>query len=292
MCSQAKSKLYQNQKEYIDFQQESQYVPDDSIIQNKCFNCGWGVSDTADICENCSEWLLKGKCNFCYSDVEEGQKFCSECGNPPEGINCHSCGALSHFDFCPQCNIAVTEQATETIELIRNSIEFQNLLNISNNENFSTHEKNDQSEIELKKLKNYLSKFSKQKIKKADSFAIKSNFTGKIQENLNAVEQSKLSVQKEEQRISAQQQKETQALKLLEDIRNKTFSSNQEARKFSGSLKILLPKIIIKRKPIGWKCNFVGVLHSDGPQSCGDPSQGGTWIYDDIEEEEYLLTEI
>lgn len=260
--------------------------------QRKCLNCGWGVSSTADICENCGEWLLKGKCNFCYADVEEGQKFCAECGNPPEGIVCHSCGRLSHFDFCFQCNIALTEQANETIELIANSVEFQNLIKISENENLNTNEKAKQSDIELEKLKNYLSIFSEQNPKKKTQFTIKDCSNSNIEENLKSIEQSKHNIRSEEHRILIEQQKEIQALKLLEESRSKTFSSNQEARKHFGALKIILSTVIQKQIPIGWRCNAYDCLHKEGPNECADPSLGGTWHYKTITETSFKQIEI
>jgi hypothetical protein len=272
------NKFNQKQKTNSDFQSQNQIVSDDSLTQHKCQNCGWGCSITADICENCGDWLLKGKCNFCYTDVEEGQKFCAECGNPPEGIICHSCGKLSHFDFCLQCNIALTEQANETIEMIANSIEFQNLTTINEDEIYNTNEKIKHSKIESEKLKNYLSKFAEQQPKKKNLFTLNDNPNGNVEENLKTLEQSKQSIKTKEQEILFEQQKEIKALKLLEDTRSKTFSSNQEARKFFGALKILLPTVIQK----GWRCNAYNCVHEGGPQECAAPASGGTWLYETI----------
>lgn len=276
-------------------QLQSQHDQDEQkndLTQRKCFSCGWGVSMNADICENCGEWLLKGKCNFCYADIEEGQKFCSECGNPPEGITCSSCGKLSHFDFCPQCNKALTEQAKETIELIANSAEFQNLIKINQNETFNTNEKTKQSDIELEKLKTYILKFPEQKSKKKNLFSLYDNPNSKVEDNLKAIEQSKQKVTNEEQNILLQHQKEIQALKLLEDTRNKIYSTNQEARKYFGALKILLPQVIQKRFPIGWICNAYDCTHNGGPQECADPSLGGTWLYETKSETSFKQIEI
>jgi hypothetical protein len=273
----------------------SQYQFEDTNekkLQRKCINCGWGVSETADICENCGEWLLKGKCNFCYTEVEEGQKFCSECGNTPDGIHCPSCGTLSHFDFCPKCNASLTEQARETINLIINSIEFQNLNKINESEIFSTKETEKQSDIELKNLESYLSKFTEQKHKKKNSFSLNDNSNVKIEDNITNMEHSRQAIAKEERRKVELQQAEIQALKLLEESRSKTFSSNQEARKYFGALKILLPKVVQTRVPKGWTCNAYGCFHPGGPQECADPSLGGTWSYDSITEQTFIEIEI
>ena len=262
----------------------------DSKTQRMCFNCGWGISDAADICENCGEWLLIGKCNFCYADIEEGQRYCSECGNPPFGISCPSCGTLSHFDFCPHCDTNLTEQATETIDLFVNSVEFQDLIKINEVETVNCMDKMDRTDVETAKLKSYLSKLAEQQQKKKEVFSLNDSPKGNVEKNLIAIEQSKQEIKREEQIISLKLQKETEALKLLEDSRSKTFSNNQEARKFFGALKILLPKVIQKRTPIGWKCS-VGYIHN-GPHECSLASSGGTWIYELITETSFIETEI
>ena len=264
----------------------------DSKTQRKCFNCGWGIIDTADICENCGEWLLIGKCNFCYADIDEGQRYCSECGNPPLGISCPSCGTLSHFDFCPHCDTSLTEQATETIDLIVNSVEFQDLIKINETETSNSIEKSDRADVENAKLRSYLSKLAEQQQKKKEVFSLNDSPKGNVEKNLIAIEQSKQNIKREEQIISLKLQKETEALKLLEDTRRKTFSSNQEARKFFGALKILLPQVVQKRIPKGWTCNAYNCTHPEGPHECADPSQGGTWTYELFTEQTFIETEI
>jgi|CXWL01.1.fsa_nt_gi uncharacterized OB-fold protein len=257
-----------------DIIQQNQLNDEETISQHKCPNCGWGVTATADICENCSEWLLKGKCNFCYADIEEGQKFCSGCGNPPTGIICKSCGTLSHFDFCPNCNTPQTEQALEVIQELKNSIEFQNINNLLVSESQSGGET---SANNLEQINNYLSKFNQQ-VKKKKSFSLETE-NNNIEENIKATEQSGAKVKSEQQKLIEQEQKEIEAIKLLKEAQSKKFANNQEARRFFGALKIILPEVIIKRKPIGWMCNAYGCTHS-APQECADPSMGGIWIYE------------
>lgn len=256
-----------------DFIQQSQSADEETLEQQKCSNCGWGVTATADICENCGDWLLKGKCNFCYTDIEEGQKYCSECGNPPTGITCKSCGTLSHFDFCPKCNSPQTEQAQEIIQEISNSSEFQHVTNLSITESQSGTEVSNTS---ISQINIYLSKFN-QKPKREKSFSLETD--NKIEDNIKATEESSKKVKSEQSKIAEQEQKELEAIKLLKEIQNRKFANNQESRRFFGALKIILPQVITKRKSLGWICNAYGCTH-DAPQDCANPSMGGTWIYE------------
>jgi len=276
--------IYQSneQQQSRDAQLANQQTANDDQGQHKCNNCGFGVSATADICENCGEWLLKGKCNFCYSEVEEGQRFCAECGNAPGGIKCTSCGTHSHFDFCPKCNTGLTKQANETIHMIANSVEFQQVINaiVHTDQRDVDYSDANRQDPEIDALKNYLSKFTEKKTKKRDTFTLNDKSGAKVEDNIKLVEQTKQTVSAEEQKELDRQHKEKMALELLEDTRSKTFPNNQEARKFFGALKILLPQVIQKKVPKGWRCNAYFNLHAGGPQECSATCSGGTWIYE------------
>lgn len=260
------------------------YSQSDSSSQgkvHKCLNCGWSISETADICENCGEWLLKGKCNFCYTDYESGQKFCSECGNPPEGIICSSCGTLSHFDFCPQCNIPLTEQAAEAIELLKKNSKYLDLKDSTIHESPAINQNLSKTNDQYDRLNNYLSRFSQSKTKKKKSFSLNDNPDKNIVDNLESLKQAREKLAEEERK-----QRDLEAKKLLDEIQSKTFSNNQEARRFFNALKIVLQTE--EREPIGWRCNAYGVTHSVGPHECADPSKGGTWIYQIIKKEKTI----
>jgi hypothetical protein len=64
----------------------------------------------------------------------------------------------------------------------------------------------------------------------------------------------------------------------MEKLQQRQFKTNQEARRFFGALKVLLPTIV--RRPVGWRCVAFDYVHPDGPQGCGDPSKGGEWIFE------------
>ena len=121
---------------------------------------------------------------------------------------------------------------------------------------------------------------AEKKTKKKDMFSLNDSSGMNVQDNINSLEQSKQNITAEERQELARKQKESLALQLLEETRNKTFPNNQEARKFFGALKILLPQVIQKRNPTGWRCNAYYNLHAGGPQECSATCSGGTWIYE------------
>ena len=214
--------------------------------ERKCPKCGAKVLPNADICERCGEWLLVGKCKFCYADLEEGAKFCSECGNPTAGIVCPQCGQLSNFDFCKHCNIPLTALAQKMIEKVKNRSVAQKESFSSNQETrryfmaqryISLEAKTDPSIVqdktknELLKLKSYIKRVESKSTKKK-------SFTPLFSE------------------------------KQKEDIKKRDKKTQEERRKQEEE----------RRKRFeGWHCNTYNAFHRDGPCGCAAPSGGGHW---------------
>jgi hypothetical protein len=281
------------------FQKEEQVAKsrkqpqEDSVFlsSRECSHCGKAVAETADICENCGHWLLVGKCHFCYMDVAEGQKFCSECGNPPNGIVCGSCGQLSHFDFCPRCSVALTEQAEAMIQTLQESDEIQELL-LSQQDGPDGQMDSSETSKKLSGLKQYISNFETKTLD-TPSFKIKGKTQSDVADRLTSVERSKQELKKEQKKNSELIKKREQTFLRLQE-KSKEFSGNhQAARRYFGAIKILIPKVTKRKKVIGWLCNAYHVLHPGGPHECGAPaSQGGTWICENIEEKTVIEKEI
>lgn len=246
-----------------------------------CSNCQSKVSDSADICENCGAWQLPLQCCFCYSEVEEGQKFCSECGNPPFGSICNYCGTKSYFDFCPNCNNPKTEQATATLEQVKESFAVE-VFSVSP-ETLSIP-KVDDGNIPVLDNKTAI-------IPKSNPNKLVFHGSRNSANNLKAVEEASQLLKAEENK-KLQKVKETELIARLKANQKKKFENNQEARKYFDSLKLILPKVVDNRKLVGWLCNFANVLHTEGPHNCGDPSQGGTWIYEGDIDIQFIQTEL
>lgn len=80
-----------------------------------CPHCGTPTNG-GDFCEACGQWLLPGKCRFCYAPLPEDARFCEECGCNQLGLLCKHCGTTSFFDFCSSCGQALSERALAAMQ--------------------------------------------------------------------------------------------------------------------------------------------------------------------------------
>jgi len=253
----------------------------DFVGARRCPRCGATLLENGDICEACGEWLLEGQCKFCYAPLEEGAKFCAECGNPVDGVECPQCHKISYFDFCKYCNTPLTEQAIQTIENLRNSREIKELIETLEHEQGPTGTSPEQ--IELEKTREYIRRVEQPRIKRK-TFAL---FPKEESSRMDAT------IQQIQQETKLQHGKAKEVTPdVLERIQQRKFTNNQEARRFSAALKVLLPYTIRKKILVGWLCNICHVLHPDGPQGCAVAYGGGTWIYHETEEKGIREVEI
>lgn len=253
----------------------------DLLGARRCPRCGATISENADICEACGEWLLEGQCKFCYAPLEEDAKFCAECGNPVDGVECPQCHNISYFDFCKYCNIPLTEQAIQTIENLRDSKELRELIDALQHQQRPTGTSPEQ--IELQKMKEYVQKFEQPRIKRNRFTLLSKEETDRLDTRIQQIQQEKRSQHEKGKGITPD---------VLRRMQQKKFANNQEARRFCGALKVLLPAIIKKKVPAGWVCNICHVFHPDGPQGCAVAYGGGRWIYDETEEKGIIEVEI
>ena len=245
----------------------------------QCPSCGNAVRATADICEQCGQWLKDGQCCFCYSEVKPGQKFCRECGNPPLGITCPQCNTFSKFDFCPSCDTALSKKAKPYLEAFQQSPAFAELMQLSKIAEASLTDTNKTSvEIpdQLDQLKAYLQQFEKSTGKQQEPGF---SFNTKNTDASEALEKASI-----QENIIQQQDSKTAELELMKKIallQQQTFADNQSARMFYTAIKVLLPQMIkTKEKRItGWLCNFASVIHA-APHECSEPNLGGEWQYE------------
>lgn len=244
----------------------------------KCPKCGAKItSPNADICEVCGEWLLEGKCKFCYADLEEGANYCPECGNPVAGITCPQCGKLSYFDFCKFCNIPLTEMGKKTKENLKNDPLTAELMRLIEESTVETKERVSAEKIdELLKMKEYMKKVSEKEKKrvftpiftKEQREAIAESGK-KADEEIRRIEEEKR--RQEEERRRKEEEERQRMQELMKQMAQKSFNTNQEARRFYRSIR---PK-----RAVGWCCNFTRTVHPC-PEDCAEPWHGGYWVTD------------
>lgn len=86
--------------------------------------------------------------------------------------------------------------------------------------------------------------------------------------------------QEEERRRERERKLQEQLSEAMSKLRGKTFSSNQEARRFFMNIIAGLPEEIAKKitnSGMSWRCNAYDCVH-DSPNDCADPSRGGVWM--------------
>ncbi len=226
----------------------------------KCPKCGAKiVSPYADICEVCGEWLLEGKCKFCYADLEEGATYCAECGNPVAGIICPQCGRLSYFDFCKFCNTPLTHIAYKMIERVKANPE-EKIEKFTTNQEARAYfmaqkfvmmgvevkeKKEEDKAEELLKMKEYIEKVKKKQKKKTYTPLFSEK---QIQDILSSGKEAEKEIQRQEEE---RRRKEEERRRRQEEER--------------------------RRRLRGWVCYCCHVLHSS-PADCGCPYAGGYWV--------------
>jgi hypothetical protein len=293
--------LYQQQLRPAEQQNWQQQTKIQQTVQGKvCAYCRHEVSDTADICENCGSWQLAGQCCFCYTPVEPQQKFCTECGNPPTGIVCSACGTHSLFDYCPNCHTSLTEQAAETLTFIQQSAEFQEVLQLHASVQALLEKGAGQAQIEAEqqklnqRMEEWNSFYQQVQQQRQQQRPTRRNPAGGSGPgfNLEAAQANSQQLAAEQQCLAEQAaaareqllRAEAEQINRIAAMQKKMFADHQSARRYYGSLKLLIPTLVPKRKKViritGWLCVWANVLHPEGENGCGNPSLGGSWQYE------------
>ena len=256
-----------------------------------CPKCNAASLSGGDICENCGTWLLKGQCVFCYADIEENVNYCGECGNPPNGITCSQCGALSIFDFCAKCSIPLSIQAKAMAYENAKDPAFQEVVSLfreafAENSSAVTHEvdmsplereltkRNKQEEHESQLLKAYRDSVDQVSTHQKTITVRKGIFS---KEQICSINHLNEAIAKEEERL---RQAKEQLEKAMRSLSGKTFTTNQDARRYFMSLVAGLPEDIaqtIINNGLRWRCNAYDCTHNL-PSECAAPERGGVWL--------------
>ncbi len=275
-----------------------------------CLRCGASVVFGADICEACGTWLLPGQCMFCSAPVAENQTYCGTCGNPTTGIPCPSCGNPSYFDFCKTCSIPLSSQAHQLALIASNDPAQQEIASLLKELQASQPDSSNIIDAErtpaipevavddqLGKMKYSRAMLSVPRMSGYERAKSALLFSDEQKKHINELgdqiiqEEERQRLEKEKLRLEAEQKHreqeerrrkvQKQINQALSRLEGKTFTSNQDARRFFMTLVSALPEEAMRALNISgrlqWRCHAYSCEH-DSPAECGDPSKGGVWF--------------
>lgn len=224
-----------------------------------CPNCGSEVDPEADFCEICHHYIKNDVCSFCGAPLSGSEAYCPECGSPRGGIVCPVCRTLNDFAFCKQCGTALTENARQLVEEMKQRPDFQELARLAKEyENLQlqlpyTSERDvvrDQQNRQLRERVLMLLAHDRGE----DKEIMPKESTRPSKDELNRQKEDHLE----------------QLTRLLDAMALPAMPSPIKARNYA-----------MAQKPIGvrlaWVCNFKHAMHSS-PCGCAKPQMGGKWV--------------
>ena len=234
----------------------------------KCPRCAAPIDGNAEVCEVCGKWLAVDKCRFCGGHLAQGEKFCSDCATPVDGILCPACRKISESEFCQHCSTPLTAMAKKAVQAAAPAKEkmsqlMRDVQNLQVRTSLSEMPKAAQSEEENKRQREGLRALE----------GLMKEAKAKRKEQLKPVKSEKRTAlfTKEESELM---QKKAELRKQMEEQSEITFKTTQEARRYFQAVK--------PPNALGWICNYKTTVHPS-PDGCAHPEHGGHWeLFTDI----------
>jgi len=278
---------------------------------DSCPRCKAVTLPDADICEACGNWLVDGKCKFCSAPLSEDQAYCGSCGNPAAGITCQGCGETSFFDFCKTCTRPLSRQAQDSVRRVATDptqLELAALLTelhasepvaeALSNAGMDAPKMVQVADDQIRKMKMARAALSTFRTSSDGRTAPRALFSDKqririsllgeqvaLEEKRQRREQKRLLEEAQRRRKEEEERRhkvQNQINQSLSRLANKTFASNQDARRFFMSLLAGLPeevgRSVALEGRLRWRCNAYSCEH-DSPAECAAPSHGGVWLF-------------
>lgn len=225
-----------------------------------CPNCGARMDEGADFCESCHHYARPDVCSFCGTQLDPDEAFCHECGNPRKGIACPVCHTINEFAFCKQCGAALTVEAQQLLEEVKQSPEYKML---------------EEKIYQLEALKNVMPiKDDRDKARAEAGERLRMTVLRLLAEDKGedplTIEEKPIK-QKTAGEVAMEKQQILSALSaMLDKMALKPMASPVKARNYA-----------MATKPIGvrmaWVCNYKHAMHSS-PCGCAKPQLGGKWV--------------
>lgn len=242
----------------------------------------------------------RGRCTFCGSAVDAGERFCTECGNNLAGIKCPHCGTLNYRSFCSNCFAPLNEMAEQALsdarwdphfqraeQLAAEMAELEKIIDAAKSEVCQYDDAPDQSVSLSDADRKVLSEYN-------DLFAGLTNIpatpagTPSPNTQSKAKERKKFAIQKAQDAIAAYRAKAAELQMHIDAMTPPTAATPEEKRNFFSARMIRTTRL--EKVAQEWVCNFCG-CHHKCPNECAEPQLGGKWIFEDklVETTQYII---
>lgn len=230
------------------------------LHMDTCPNCGNEIEPDADFCEVCHHYIRPDVCSFCGAKFNENDPYCPECGSPRGGIVCPVCNTLNDFAFCKQCGQALTEEARQVMEKLRQMPEYQEMVHIAREYNELQMQLPFSNDEDVRRYER------SQKLRE-HVLRLLAEDMGVPEPEIPPVLRSR---QSQEELDESKKQKLEQLTRILERMAVPPSTSPAKVRNYA-----------MAQKPMGvrlaWMCNYKHALHSS-PCGCAKPQMGGKWV--------------
>ena len=225
-----------------------------------CPNCGAAIEPDADFCETCRHYIRKDVCSFCGAKLTGHEAFCPECGSPRGGIVCPVCRTLNDFSFCKQCGTALTDEARQLMERVRETPEFKEMQRLA-------------SEIQELEMKLPYSS-EREVLRDQKNIKLRERVLKLLAEDRGVanpvIPEPKNKRMSQEEYDAKKQERINRLAELLEQMAIQPQTKPAQVRNYAMACK---PQGV----RLAWECNFKHALHSS-PCGCAKPQMGGKWI--------------
>jgi len=225
-----------------------------------CPNCGAAIEPDADFCETCRHYIRKDVCSFCGAKLTGHEAFCPECGSPRGGIVCPVCRTLNDFSFCKQCGTALTDEARQLMERVRETPEFKEMQRLA---------------TEIQELEMKLPYSSEREVlRDQKNIKLRERVLKLLAEDRGVanpvIPEPKNKRMSQEEYDAKKQERINRLAELLEQMATQPQTKPAQVRNYAMACK---PQGV----RLAWECNFKHALHSS-PCGCAKPQMGGKWI--------------
>lgn len=236
------------------------------------------------LCPHCMHPVNATRCSFCGEAKEADDLFCTNCGNPSQGIECPQCKTLNFRSFCRVCNTPLNEMAHQAVEEAKNDPRMQKVWQLAQElvdmqdsilsvpetteaDEVSVDVLSDEDKQLLDKYRNLFSHLGNAPISDDDKSIHRESKSPNVKKETSKQHKSVPSL--------ADLQKKIEEMKAaMASIFPDPNATPEVQRNFICARKIQ----ISEKVKSCWVCNYCGCRHNQ-PSECAREELGGEWEY-------------